>query len=48
MRLDMPEGVTTIGYADDLTLVVVPKDRTHIENETNKAVQIIKKGLNKR
>ena len=43
----MPEVVITVGYADDLMLVVVPKDRTHIENATNKAVQIIKKGLDK-
>ena len=43
----MPEVVITVGYADDLMLVVVPTDRTHIENATNKAVQIIKKGLGK-
>ena len=39
--------MTIIGYADDLALVVVAKDRTHIENATNKTTQIIKKGLNK-
>ena len=43
----MPEGVTIIGYADDLALGVVAKDNTQIENATNKAAQIIKKGLDK-
>ena len=33
LKLDIPEGVTIIGYADDLVLMVVTKYRTHIENE---------------
>ena len=47
LKLDMPEGVTIIGYIDDLALVVVAKDRTHIENATNNAAQITKKRLAK-
>ena len=45
--MDKPEGVTIIGYIDDLALVVVAKDRTHIENATNNAAQITKKRLAK-
>jgi hypothetical protein len=38
---DLPEGTSTVAYADDLALVVTAKDSTRLEERTNRALESI-------
>ena len=41
----IPEGVTTVGYADDVVLVVVAKHITTVERKCSESIQSVQKWL---
>ena len=41
LRLELPQGAETIGYADDLALIVTAKGKTELEATANVAIQRI-------
>ncbi|KAL1448257.1 hypothetical protein WDU94_012354 [Cyamophila willieti] len=45
LRLDMPEGVTLVGYADDLAVMVTAKTEAMLEGNANQALQSISEWL---
>lgn len=45
LRFWLPEGVTIVGYADDIVILVMGKSGNEIENRTNRALNIINKWM---
>lgn len=43
LRLKLPEGITTIAFADNLAIVSVAKDKERVKKITNTAIEIVKK-----
>ena len=48
LKLCMPEGVTTIAFADDLAVMVIDKLESKLVSKANKAIEIILKWLEER
>lgn len=46
LRLEMPQGVTLVGFADDVAVIVVAKTEQGVTRKGNYALRRIKKWLN--
>lgn len=48
LRLDYPEGVTPVAYADDLALVIVDKDEEILEKKANESIEKVERWMEER
>lgn len=48
LRLEYPEGVTPVAYADDLALVITDKDEEELEEKANHAIQSVEEWMEER